>query len=65
LEIASGYFGCRTREGRFDPERFAAQAREPQVKMIEIKLSQGADSAGRQRQDHLGVRYRPHDGTWR
>jgi len=41
-QIASGYFGCRTPEGRFDPERFAAQAQSPQVKMIEIKLSQGA-----------------------
>ncbi|MDP2264264.1 MAG: FMN-binding glutamate synthase family protein [Hydrogenophaga sp.] len=41
-QIASGYFGCRTPEGRFDPERFAEQARSPQVKMIEIKLSQGA-----------------------
>ncbi len=41
-EIASGYFGCRTPEGRFDPERFAGQARTDQVKMIEIKLSQGA-----------------------
>ncbi|MEI4884060.1 glutamate synthase-related protein, partial [Klebsiella pneumoniae] len=41
-EIGSGYFGCRTPDGRFDPERFAAQAREPQVKMIEIKISQGA-----------------------
>src|SRR5437762_4515425 len=41
-EIGSGYFGCRTPDGRFDPEKFAAQAREPQVKMIEIKLSQGA-----------------------
>ncbi|MFK0087124.1 FMN-binding glutamate synthase family protein [Pseudomonas sp. NPDC090755] len=41
-EIGSGYFGCRTAEGRFDPERFAEQARDPQVKMIEIKLSQGA-----------------------
>ena len=41
-EIASGYFGCRTAEGRFDPDKFAAQARDPQVKMIEIKLSQGA-----------------------
>ena len=41
-EIASGYFGCRTREGRFDPTRFAEQAADPQVKMIEIKLSQGA-----------------------
>jgi glutamate synthase domain-containing protein 2 len=41
-EVASGYFGCRTAEGRFDPDKFAAQAREPQIKMIEIKLSQGA-----------------------
>ncbi len=41
-EIASGYFGCRDADGRFDPARFAAQATDPQVKMIEIKLSQGA-----------------------
>jgi glutamate synthase domain-containing protein 2 len=41
-EIGSGYFGCRTLDGRFDPERFAEQARQPQVKMIEIKMSQGA-----------------------
>ena len=41
-QIASGYFGCRTSEGRFDPERFAVQAQSPQVKMIEVKLSQGA-----------------------
>ncbi len=41
-EIASGYFGCRTAEGRFDPDKFAAQATTDQVKMIEIKLSQGA-----------------------
>jgi len=41
-QIASGYFGCRKADGSFDPERFAAQAREPQVKMIEVKLSQGA-----------------------
>jgi glutamate synthase domain-containing protein 2 len=41
-EIGSGYFGCRTGEGDFCPDRFAAQAREPQVKMVEIKLSQGA-----------------------
>ncbi len=41
-EIGSGYFGCRTPEGHFDPERFAANARDPQVKMIELKLSQGA-----------------------
>jgi glutamate synthase domain-containing protein 2 len=41
-EIASGYFGCRTPDGRFDPEKFTAQAADDQVKMIEIKLSQGA-----------------------
>ena len=41
-EIGSGYFGCRTDDGRFDAERFQANAHQPQVKMIEIKLSQGA-----------------------
>lgn len=41
-EIGSGYFGCRTDEGRFDPVRFADQAADPQVRMIEIKISQGA-----------------------
>ncbi|HYQ37418.1 MAG TPA: FMN-binding glutamate synthase family protein [Pseudomonas sp.] len=41
-EIGSGYFGCRTPDGQFDPERFATQAQNPQVKMVEIKLSQGA-----------------------
>jgi glutamate synthase domain-containing protein 2 len=41
-EIGSGYFGCRDAEGHFDPERFKAQASSGQVKMIEIKLSQGA-----------------------
>ncbi len=41
-EIGSGYFGCRDEAGGFHEERFAANAREPQVKMIEVKLSQGA-----------------------
>ena len=41
-EIGSGYFGCRTPDGQFDPGRFAQAARSPQVKMIELKLSQGA-----------------------
>ena len=41
-EIGSGYFGCRDEEGRFNEERFVANAGDPQVKMIEIKLSQGA-----------------------
>lgn len=41
-EIGSGYFGCRTADGGFDPERFRANAALPSVKMIEVKLSQGA-----------------------
>ena len=41
-EIGSGYFGCRHADGTFDAEQFAANARDPQVKMIELKLSQGA-----------------------
>ncbi|MDT0577040.1 FMN-binding glutamate synthase family protein [Croceicoccus sp. F390] len=41
-EIGSGYFGCRTTEGRFDAAQFAETAQNPQVKMVEIKLSQGA-----------------------
>ncbi len=41
-EIASGYFGCRDDAGHFDAQKFAAAAANPQVKMIEIKLSQGA-----------------------
>lgn len=41
-ELGSGYFGCRDENGAFDPQRFAEQARQPQVKMIELKLSQGA-----------------------
>ena len=41
-EIGSGYFGCRDSQGKFSAEKFAENARDPQVKMIEIKLSQGA-----------------------
>lgn len=41
-EIGTGYFGCRDDQGQFDPDRFAAIAANDQVKMIEIKLSQGA-----------------------
>ncbi len=41
-EVGSGYFGCRDEAGWFDPERFAAAARDPQVRMVELKLSQGA-----------------------
>ncbi len=41
-EIGSGYFGARNLAGKFDPERFAATAANAQIKMIELKLSQGA-----------------------
>ena len=41
-EIGSGYFGCRNADGSFNAQRFSDNARDPQVKMIEIKLSQGA-----------------------
>ena len=41
-EIGSGYFGCRTRDGSFDPEAFARVAADPQIKMVELKVSQGA-----------------------
>ena len=41
-EIGSGYFGCRNADGTFNESRFSANAASPQVKMIEIKLSQGA-----------------------
>src|SRR5690349_18697068 len=41
-EIGSGYFGCCASDGGFSEERFTANARDPQVKMIEVKLSQGA-----------------------
>ena len=41
-QISTGYFGCRTHDGKFDPKRFCDRATLDQVKMIEIKLSQGA-----------------------
>ncbi|MES2635293.1 MAG: FMN-binding glutamate synthase family protein [Pseudomonadota bacterium] len=41
-EIGSGYFGCRDDNGHFSEDRFVANATQPQVKMIELKLSQGA-----------------------
>ncbi|BEU98203.1 FMN-binding glutamate synthase family protein [Acidovorax sp. DW039] len=41
-EIGSGYFGCRNDDSTFNAERFTANATDPQVKMIELKLSQGA-----------------------
>jgi glutamate synthase domain-containing protein 2 len=41
-EIGTGYFGARTPDGRFDPDRFGEDSRLDQVKCISIKLSQGA-----------------------
>ena len=41
-EIGSGYFGARTKDGDFDPEKFADTAADDQVKVVSLKLSQGA-----------------------
>lgn len=41
-EVGTGYFGCRTEDGNFSPEKFKEKAAIPAVKMIEIKISQGA-----------------------
>jgi len=43
--VGTGYFGCRDVNGNFCPESFKENALRPQVKMIEIKLSQGAKPA--------------------
>ncbi|GLS91113.1 FMN-binding glutamate synthase family protein [Psychromonas marina] len=41
-QLGTGYFGCRNDDGRFNSETFAENAQKEVVKMIEIKLSQGA-----------------------
>ena len=41
-QVGTGYFGCRKRDGRFDPEAFRETAGLEPVRMIELKLSQGA-----------------------
>ena len=41
-QIGTGYFGCRRPDGGFDADQFAVGAAHPAVKMIELKLSQGA-----------------------
>ncbi len=41
-QIGTGYFGCRMADGNFSDELFSEKAQLPQVKMIEIKISQGA-----------------------
>ncbi len=41
-QIGTGYFGCRNEDGTFSKERFKENATKPEVKLIEVKLSQGA-----------------------
>ena len=41
-QIGTGYFGCRNKDGQFNDEMFKRTASSDQIKMIEIKLSQGA-----------------------
>jgi len=41
-QIGTGYFGARTEDGNFSEEAFRQNAIKPNVKMVEIKLSQGA-----------------------
>jgi len=41
-QIGTGYFGCRNDDGTFNPKTFTENANKPEVKMIEIKISQGA-----------------------
>jgi glutamate synthase domain-containing protein 2 len=45
FQVGTGYFGCRTMDGKFDEEKFIEIARKDVVRMIEIKLSQGAKPA--------------------
>ncbi len=42
FQIGTAYFGCRDKEGHFSEEEFTVEAQRDEVKMIEIKLSQGA-----------------------
>ena len=42
FQIGTAYFGCRDDQGHFDESEFAVESNRPEVKMIEIKLSQGA-----------------------
>ena len=42
FQIGTAYFGCRDEQGAFNPEEFRKEASREEVKMIEIKISQGA-----------------------
>jgi glutamate synthase domain-containing protein 2 len=44
-QVGTGYFGCRSADGGFDAQKFVEQARHPNIKMIELKISQGAKPA--------------------
>jgi len=46
MQGGTAYFGCRTLDGEFSPERFKENALRPSVKMIELKISQGAKPGG-------------------
>ena len=41
-QIGTGYFGCRAPDGNFDPQKFSDVCARPSIRMVEIKLSQGA-----------------------
>ncbi len=41
-QIGTGYFGCRSKDGKFSPELFEKTVASPNIKMVELKLSQGA-----------------------
>jgi glutamate synthase domain-containing protein 2 len=41
-QVGTGYFGCRSADGGFDPEAFRQTVASTNIKMIELKLSQGA-----------------------
>lgn len=41
-QVGTGYFGCRAQDGNFSPEKYKKTVAHPEVKMIELKLSQGA-----------------------
>lgn len=67
-EIGTGYFGCRTDGGNFDAEKFKEKANWDEVKMVEIKISQGAKPghggvlpAAKNNEEIAGIRgVRPH-----
>ncbi len=41
-QFGTGYFGCRAKDGSFDPERYRETVANEKIRMVELKLSQGA-----------------------